>query len=264
MIIYIAENKINGKKYIGQTIKSLEERKRRHIYLSNYNPKTYFQKALKKYGSNNFTFKIIEECVDISQLNEREQYWIKEYNTLSPNGYNLNTGGKNHNVSETTKKDISNTLKQYYKNHKSKSIGFKHTDETKKNIKEKNTGKKRSDETKEKLRKANLGKTLSNETKEKLRKASLGKIGYWKNKKFDSEYRKKLSESAKKRDNTNYSWCFKPVICLDTGKIYKNIEEASKILNICRSSIGACCNKKRKSAGKLHFDFYKGKYDEIN
>ena len=257
MIIYIAENKLNGKKYIGQTTKSLNIRMNRHIYLSKYNPKTFFQKALKKYGEKNFSFKILEECSSISELNDREQYWIKKYNTLAPNGYNLNTGVKNHTVSEQTKRNISKTLKEYYKEHQSKSIGYHHTKEAKEKIKIKNIGKKRSDETKEKLRIINTGKKMSDETKEKLRIINTGKVGYWKGKTFSKEYKEKLSESAKKRNNENYSWSFKPVICLDTGEIYKNIEEASKKTNINRSCISGCCRNKRKTTHGLHFKFYR-------
>ena len=44
-------------------------------------------------GLENFVFEVIEE-VDNSLLNEREIFWIKEYNSLSPNGYNLTTGGE--------------------------------------------------------------------------------------------------------------------------------------------------------------------------
>ena len=47
-------------------------------------------KAFEKYGLDNFSFEIIEE--NIENYNEREEYWINYFNTLSPHGYNLGNG----------------------------------------------------------------------------------------------------------------------------------------------------------------------------
>jgi len=58
MIIYKCENKISGKVYIGQSVKSLEDRKEQHIKKSN-SPKSKFHKALKSYGVDNFNWEII-------------------------------------------------------------------------------------------------------------------------------------------------------------------------------------------------------------
>jgi len=48
---------------------------------------------MNEHGVDNFTFEVIEE-VDNDRLPEREQYWIKYYNTYVPNGYNLTIGGE--------------------------------------------------------------------------------------------------------------------------------------------------------------------------
>jgi len=59
--------------------------------------------AIKKYGPETFIVELIEE-IFISQLNEREEFWIETLNTLSPNGYNLRTGSsKGNRESEETK-----------------------------------------------------------------------------------------------------------------------------------------------------------------
>ena len=47
---------------------------------------------IQKYGANNFWFEILEKQVE--NYNEREKYWIQYYNSLSPNGYNLMSGGE--------------------------------------------------------------------------------------------------------------------------------------------------------------------------
>lgn len=50
MIIYKVTNLINGKCYIGKTIKELNERKYRHLYISKYiNENNFFHSAIKKY-----------------------------------------------------------------------------------------------------------------------------------------------------------------------------------------------------------------------
>lgn len=91
MIIYCITNKINGKPYIGQTTRTLEER----IYEHRHCKKTAIGKAIQKYGWSKETFKveILEVCETLEQLNEREKFWIAKYNSIAPNGYNLTEGG---------------------------------------------------------------------------------------------------------------------------------------------------------------------------
>lgn len=86
--IYKITNKINGKVYIGQSI-NIERRWKEHI--SDKRKNSLIHLAIEKYGEKNFNFEIIEECSQ-SDLNQKEQYWIKEYNSFK-NGYNLTRGG---------------------------------------------------------------------------------------------------------------------------------------------------------------------------
>ena len=92
--IYKIENKVNGKVYIGQSI-DIKTRWKCHIsYLNNntHNNK-HLQSAWDKYGKENFSFNVVEEC-DVEDLNEREIYWINKYNSyINKNGYNLTLGG---------------------------------------------------------------------------------------------------------------------------------------------------------------------------
>lgn len=98
MGIYKFQNKINGKVYIGQSI-SIENRYKQHK--NNHKNKrindytTKFYRALRKYGFDNFTFEILEEYDSISkeELNKKEIYWIKYYNSYLK-GYNSNSGGE--------------------------------------------------------------------------------------------------------------------------------------------------------------------------
>lgn len=86
--IYKITNQINNKCYIGQSI-HIEQRWEEHLYKSSQC--SLLKYALHKYGVNNFTFEVIEECEQES-LNEREQYWIQYYDSFN-NGYNLTLGG---------------------------------------------------------------------------------------------------------------------------------------------------------------------------
>lgn len=86
--IYKIENKINKKIYIGQSIE-IENRWKKHLYTKD---DFLIHRAIQKYGKQCFDFSILEEC-DVSELNDKEQYWIEYYNSLMPNGYNMTPGG---------------------------------------------------------------------------------------------------------------------------------------------------------------------------
>ena len=88
--IYIIKNKINDKVYIGQADFAWK-RWGTHIRDSHSKPKQLIDKTIKKYGEENFWYELLES--QITNYDEREQYWIKEYNSLVPNGYNVTIGG---------------------------------------------------------------------------------------------------------------------------------------------------------------------------
>lgn len=101
-LIYCFTNKINGKKYIGITSRSLKERKNQHIReaYERDNYKTYnspFKRAIRKYGIENFEEVVLEDNLTKEQAIEKEIYYIKEYKTyykyLNSNGYNATIGG---------------------------------------------------------------------------------------------------------------------------------------------------------------------------
>lgn len=95
--IYKITNNINNKVYIGQTIKERPtDRFSQHCYLARHSEQeksiSYLYQAMTKYGVDNFIFEVIEN-IENDKLNEREQYWIAQYNSLVPQGYNLTIGG---------------------------------------------------------------------------------------------------------------------------------------------------------------------------
>ena len=95
--IYKITNKLNGKIYIGQTLKSLEERFQKHCWgtteKDKYHMNMAIKKAIRKYGKENFTIELIEE-VNQELLDVREIYWISFYDSYNK-GYNCTLGGQN-------------------------------------------------------------------------------------------------------------------------------------------------------------------------
>lgn len=86
-IYKITYNK-DGRCYIGQSI-NIEHRLKEH---KNCEGQSYIHNAIKKYGLSNFTFEVIEEC-SRQELDEKECYWIKFYNSYE-NGFNQTKGGQ--------------------------------------------------------------------------------------------------------------------------------------------------------------------------
>ncbi len=88
--IYVIRNRINNKVYVGQSVDAAN-RFIQHCKPSSNDGSSLIARAIQKHGANNFWFQVLES--QIENYNEREEYWIKELNSLSPNGYNVLCGG---------------------------------------------------------------------------------------------------------------------------------------------------------------------------
>ena len=146
--VYRITNIANGKSYIGIS-NDIEKRWKDEISGSNINKgyNSAIESAIRKYGKDYFHFEILEVLEDADDRYEAEKMFIKRYNTMAPNGYNLTEGGEGLGSGE---------------NHP-------------------NYGKHLSEETKDKMSKANKGKTPWNkgipqteEAKLKMSKAKKG------------------------------------------------------------------------------------------
>ena len=124
--IYKITNKINGKIYIGQS-NNCERRFQEHCYPSRAkSSRIPVDIAIKKYGKENFSFEVIEQC-NLNQLNSREEYWIKYFNSIEK-GYNCNPGGaqasvgSNNGRAKLTEEDIIIIRKAYAEHKKQKDV----------------------------------------------------------------------------------------------------------------------------------------------
>jgi hypothetical protein len=90
--IYKITNSINDRGYVGKTENEPKKRWKEHLAAARNNPIMVISKAIRKYGSENFKFEIIEECLS-EDVNKKETYWIGRLDTFK-NGYNSTLGGE--------------------------------------------------------------------------------------------------------------------------------------------------------------------------
>lgn len=221
--IYCIENKINHKKYIGQSV-DINDRWRKHISELNHNThdNSYLQNAWNKYGRDIFEFNVIEYC-KISELDDRENYYINYYKTLNREfGYNLKSGGQNggSKYSEETKLKMSKSAIKSYENL----------------------------ELIEKRKQDALEQWSNPEIKEKHMGKNNGMYG----KHHTEETINKIKE---KRKNVKKKKEIRQVFCIELNMTFKNASQAAKYLNISAANILNVCYGKRKTCGGYHFEF---------
>jgi group I intron endonuclease len=106
MVIYKITNLLNGKIYVGQTVRSLKLRWRQHR--SAFSDKMPISKAMFKYGKENFTIEQIDIANNLEELNKKEEHWISTLNSVDKDiGYNVRRGGKNSTLTDQTKEKIA-------------------------------------------------------------------------------------------------------------------------------------------------------------
>ena len=183
-IVYKSTNIINKKLYIGQTILGLYKRRQIHENCKN---NWYFNRAINKYGKENFDWEILTCCDSKEEMDEMEFHYIKQYNSFGKNGYNLTFGGDGvigYKHSHEHRERMSNlfkgrksseiTLMKMSKSHS----GYKHSEEAKNKMSEYRKGRRLSEEHKRKIASAHKGKKrppFSNEAIINMSKAKKGK-----------------------------------------------------------------------------------------
>lgn len=189
----------------------------------------YLQRAWNKYGEDNFEFKIIERC-DKDLTLQREQYYLNLYQPYKNDiGYNMS--------------QLASGLRLFGKENP-------------------NYGHHVSEENRKKLREVHFGKKLSEEHKQKIKNwylthshPCLGQTG-----KLAPCYgrtgEKHPMYGIKGADHPSS----KPVICVNTGRIFNSAIEASQWANCNYSKMCMCCRGERKSCGMLNGEKLQWKY----
>ena len=217
----------NKKIYIGQTL-NWQKRKSDYRYKK-------FELQTKLWNNCSFydwnpedTFEVIEECFcgfEKENLNEREKYWIKFYDSFK-NGLNCNEGGHGnlgHKFSVESLKKMSDAKK-----------GVKHSKERnlRKSERQKKRAFKHSEESKNKMSKVKIEK-MTDEIKDKIRVGLLGN-----------------------KNGIGNKGGSKKIICITNNKVYNSIKEAALSLYLHEPAIGLVCKGKYKQTGGYKFKYY--------
>jgi group I intron endonuclease len=246
-IIYLITNNINQKSYVGLTTKDVNLRFSEHIRESLGKCKYAIHKAIRKHGKENFTLKILEQCLTLEELRLAEQKWISELGTfINRNGYNMTFGGDGalgRIVSEEQKRKSSEARK-----------GVIFSDEHKKNIGISKLGPKNP----------MFGKHLSKEHRKKIGAKTKGR-------KFSEERCKNISNSLKGKKQTYSQKTERQIEQIDllTGQliqIHQSINSAARSISdkASASNILYVCLGKRNYAYGFKWRFIRNHQSHQN
>ena len=135
--------------YIGQRLHGANGRWKKHVAearSTNNNRCSALNNAIRKYGEHNFSVKTIHIC-EKKQLDYWETKYIRKFNTICPNGYNIRSGGARGSLHESSKEKLRKA-KSGENNH---MYGKHHTTESKEKISKSNSGKVRTAEQRVKI-----------------------------------------------------------------------------------------------------------------
>ena len=273
MIIYRVLNKRTGKSYVGQTVRSMKQRKAEHLRsaqrLSLQKYPTPLHQSIHSIGSGEFKWEILETCTSLEHLNERECYYIKLLNCMVPYGYNQTIGGNGLTSvnSEEIRDKIAESVRALHKNPEYQARIYPKL----KGLPPPNKGKPMSEEQRAKMSTVvkarysdpdyvnpNVGQKRTGEALANLHKSyetrELPTGEAWRaahGDQYTEEVRAKMraAKIGKKPANT------KKVQCIETGIVYDGLTEAAVGTGAPRQSIYMQIKGKLKKAGGLTFKY---------
>lgn len=275
--IYIHKNKINGKVYVGQTCQKVEYRWNKG---KGYDTCPLFYKAILKYGWDNFEHIILLENLTKEEADIQEQKYIQLYKSNKREfGYNIQSGGNDHSVTEESRQKSREHAKKQWQN---ESFRIARSEQMKKLWQDENYRRKRA----ETIAK-NPPRRVSPENRQKMLdgfQKYLKENGHpYQGKHRSEETRQKISEKMKGENNHRYGTSQTQetkdkvhqtyiknghgtkVRCLETGDIFFTVTDAAKWCGLkSSSSIHDNIKGNKKSAGKhpitkekLHWELIK-------
>ena len=244
--IYRILNKLTKKCYIGETkCKDVIWRWNQHKQKIEINKGCpALRDSVKKYGIDNFEFSVLIICFDDERFKYEIEY-IKKYNSVVPNGYNITNGGegggfqgKTH--TEEVKNDIKNKLKQKYIDNP----------ELKKQMSERNKIVMSNPEVREKIKNGILNSEKWKKVVENMRNGNHKNSGGATNSKHSEEAKNKISESLKKYYANNNTIKIKQYdMNNNLLNEYISISDASRKTSIQRKIISLYLRGKTNIAG---------------
>lgn len=253
-----SQTNINGKMYVGLTSKTIKKRWSEHCKKARYHNKlnnaNYFQRAIIKYGSDNWNAKLLEECGSLQEAEISESKWILHFKSNQKHfGYNLTSGGNvsqsnldsrvrakiSTSVSELWKSDtyrdkVSGEIKKWHQNNDNPFLGKKHSKEALSKMAEKSKNWHKNNDN------PFLGQKHSEETRTKMSIAAQKRCDNpnWKppllRKNISLETREKMSNSGKGR---KYISACSQTELIELAKKYKTQKEIAKHLECTPANI---------------------------
>ena len=227
-IVYMHENRANGKKYIGITCQKPEKRWQ---VGEGYKQCPLFYAAIQKYGWDSFRHDILYTGLTKEEAGKLEVELIEKHQSADPaKGYNLAQGGGvncGFHRTEEFKQKLSRTRAELY-------AGANHN----------MYGTHRSEITKERIRSAQVGRPKSAEARERMSAAA--------SRRWDPSNQTER-EHLRQLNLAGNSALARAVLCVETGRIYPATREASRLTGVENSGIVRCCNGQRRTAGGYHW-----------
>ena len=247
--VYKYTNTIDGKVYIGQTRKTLEQRSGSNG--CNYFGSRHFFRAIKKYGWDVFVPEVLKDGLTQSEADELERYYISYFDSQNPErGYNITEGGFAPTVSDETRQIISEKAKERYKDPtKNPMYGKHHTEEAKQIIRE--HGRLRCGE-----KNAQYGKKYSAE-----RRKQMSDIMH----KIMAEEPEKYARirEANREVMLGSKYAAKKVRRIEDGTVWESCSDACKDLGMNPSKLSEHLHGKADSCKGFHFEFVKNSQTTI-
>jgi len=291
--IYKITNLVNGKKYIGQTVNTFNERynfagegiERVWAYLNFRRGKeTFYEsriyhnnhllKAIEKYGFDNFTVEIIDTAETLDELNQKERYWIEHHKAFT-DGYNYCIGGngtKGYRFSKESKRKMSLSRKGIHAGKKNPNYKARHF--TKETIRKMSLAKKGKYTGADNWRSVKVINLDTLEVFDSITQAA-EKHGINNRNIGDCCQRTERGKHGVRARAGGYRWMYydeylekgdvvgfptnkrhKKVINTDTGEVFDTAAQAGKHYSIDPSQIGKVCKGKLKTCGGFRWEYY--------
>lgn len=265
--IYLATNTVNGKKYVGKTLNTMERRRAEHIREARRPGRhRHFHLALAGHGANSFAWEVLCESEDNDELSAMEQFYISHLKTATPSGYNLTVGGDGAILNTEQRKRKSEARKALQKKDPlryeiARTVTNRLTDEQKA-AKADKCRQKALEQFKDPEKYARFLECTRKvdrsgpKKKKSMTKTRAAKIFAEINSQIKKAHREHDRQVERQRIESSPTYAEamhrrtkRPVLCVDTNETFPSAYHAASAKDICRMNITQVCLGKKKSAG---------------